>query len=149
MAIWPSRNSVRMLRRKVRRAVRGNPPGFTLIEVLLATVLLTGGILALVGLVSLATSEAGDVNQRRKAVSIAQQQIETLSALAYEDTLLAAGSDHADPANPIDGVFDVTWEAWDDDPIFGCKRVLTRVTWEASGKTKTTELVTVFSRAKR
>jgi len=123
--------------------------GFTLIEVLVATLLLSIGILALVGVVSLATSEAGDTNQRKKAIVLAERRIEALSGLAYEDSLLVAGQTFSDQDNPIDGVFNVTWQTVDDDPVPNCKKVTAQVSWDVGGKQKSVQLVTVLSQAKR
>ena len=109
--------------------VATNQQGFTLIEVVIALTVIAIGILGLSIVFPTTTRDVGKSGVTTKALQLAQEKMEDLHALAYDDPDLNGTYAHADSANPIDGVFVRTWDVDDDQPISGCKRVTVEVTW--------------------
>ncbi len=72
---------------------RRTETGFTLIEVLVAMVVLSFGLIAITNLMLVAASSNTVANQSTAAATIASQQMEALKALRFTDTQLAAGGD--------------------------------------------------------
>ena len=126
--------------------------GFTILELLLATVILLIGILGLIGLQAAAISGNSSANQMTVATTLAQDQIEQLKRLDFYDAALAddvannatltnppnIGSiDHADANNPIDEKGGTTglrryqrfWNVADNTPITGVKTIVVFVYW--------------------
>ncbi len=83
--------------------------GFTLIEALIAMVILAFGLIAITNLMLVAATSNTVANQSTAAASIASQQLEQLKALTWGDAgLTAGGSVTADTAyasdTPMPGV---------------------------------------------
>ena len=64
--------------------------------------------------------------------SLAQDEIERLKTLPRTDPNLAAGV-HADPANPLIGIYTRSWTVTDDTPLAGMKRVDMLVSFSDNG----------------
>jgi type IV pilus modification protein PilV len=126
--------------------------GFTLLELMIAMVVLAIGILALIQMQVAAMSGNSSANQMTTAVTLAQDQIERLKGLSFFDNALAdtvsnnatlnnppnTGSiDHADASNPINESGGTTglrryyrfWNIADNTPISGVKTVVVCVYW--------------------
>lgn len=73
--------------------------GFTLIEVMLALLILALGILGISKLQGTLIKNSSDANQRAVAVSLAQKKIDDLRS--YVETDLTGGSDWACPGTPL------------------------------------------------
>lgn len=75
--------------------------GFTLVEALVAIVVLVFGLIAITNLMIVAASSNSVANQGTAAATIAAQQLELLKATPY-NTLVAGGSvDTDDPGPPV------------------------------------------------
>jgi len=75
--------------------VTRNEGGFTLVEVLIAVVVLGIGVIALVGSSGLVTRMVGRGRSETLAAQAANQRIETLRALAYSTTTLCTAGGFA------------------------------------------------------
>ncbi len=106
--------------------------GFSLIEVMIALVVFSIGVLSLALCVPLATRKVGRAGQQTRASALAAQQAEQLLMTAYGDDELIAGT-HYSPNNPIDGRYYVRWAVVDSVPVIGCKRVTVTVSrWSST-----------------
>ena len=103
--------------------------GFTLVEVIVALIVIAVGIIGLAIVFPLATRDVGKAGVMSKALELCQEKIEDVHMMAYDAADLDPGHTHADTLNPIDGVYTRTWETYGDVPMLGCKRVIVKVTW--------------------
>jgi Tfp pilus assembly protein PilV len=83
------------------------------------------GLLALASVVPLLKSDVTRSNQRTRSVFLAEETVEWLHGLAYDDSLLIVG-DHDDPAFDEPG-YDRSWTVEDDAVIPQVKRVTVTV----------------------
>ena len=120
--------------------------GFTLIEVMVALVIISIGLMALVGLVPLGTRQVASTTQRSRASQLASGRAERLLITPYSDTDLEVGN-HADDENPIEGKYWVTWVVEDDQPIAGCKRIVVKTAAGSAGAAAISTVVIVVPRA--
>lgn len=129
--------------------------GLTILEVLAAIAILSFGLLAI------ATMQASSIKGNAhaigltEAITLAQDKVEEILPLAYDDPTLADGdgtndgvaglnddlanSDEQDPNNPIQvggrgRIFNVYWNVVDGDPITNTKTVRVFVEWTEKGK---------------
>jgi len=124
--------------------------GFTLIEVLMATVVFS---LALLGIetMHLSAIQVNSIASRlTQATTLAQDKVERLMAMPYDDPMLddttATGSTttypnaaHPDPSPPPQG-YTITWEVDTDVPSAGLKTINIFVTWKNLKVSKTFSL---------
>ena len=127
--------------------------GFTLIEILISTLILAVGLLTLARMQVAAMNGNLTGNQMTVATTLAQDQIEELRVLGYTDATLTdaiagnngtlmkpanpASFDHADANNPINEQGGATglrryrrfWNIADDTPTTGVKTVVVFVYW--------------------
>jgi type II secretory pathway pseudopilin PulG len=78
---------------RVARVVRRAEAGFTLIEALVAMIVLSFGLISITNLMLVAASSNTVANQSTAAASVASQQLDRLKALTYSSPLLASGGD--------------------------------------------------------
>jgi len=74
--------------------------GYTLLEVLIALVITSIGLLGLAQLQIVATRSNSFSNFMTIGITLGKDQLEALRNLAYDDSELTVGG-HADPGNPI------------------------------------------------
>jgi len=123
--------------------------GFTLIEVVMATLILTVG-LGIIGSVISGIVKANFYSQRHtQAVLMAQNKIEELLNDGYENPNLNEDT-YENPLNPVNatgdsnGVFYQFWEVDDLNPIPGSKLLTSTVQWESTdGELKSVILTAV------
>lgn len=96
---------------------RGSEAGFTLVEALVAIVILVFGLVAVTNLMLMAASSNTVANQSTAAAAAAAETLETLKAIRYDDPLLAPGGDLDNP----------TGSYWRDSDLPGVGKV--RTTW--------------------
>jgi type IV pilus assembly protein PilV len=104
--------------------------GFSLIEVLVAIVIVGVGALAIGALFPSATRDIGTSGRTTRADEYLQDGVERLTALQYDDPLLVPGISHSDPDNPLPGGYERSWTVREDYPIPGCKTFVVEVTWQ-------------------
>jgi prepilin-type N-terminal cleavage/methylation domain-containing protein len=120
------KTSLASLRPLARRGRVRGPAGFTLVEALVALLVFSLGILALGLVIPMATGRINRAGSQTRASALAAERAETLLITPYGHGDLAQGT-HADPANPVDGLYYVKWTVTDDQPITACKRVVVSV----------------------
>jgi prepilin-type N-terminal cleavage/methylation domain-containing protein len=129
-----------------RRLTRRGESGFTLIESMMALVVLAVGILALVTLIPLGTKKISTSASRTRASELAAAKAEKLLATPYADPDLDPGS-HSDEENPFDTQYYVSWSVEDNQPIASCKRVTVMVRWPTSISPLSARVVVVTPQA--
>ena len=107
----------------------GSESGFTLIEALVATVVLAVGVISVANLMLVAASSNAVGSQGTAAAMVASQEIETLTAIPY-DQLLVGGSVTADNAG-----------FWRDTEVPGVGIIHSR--WQVTAFANQTRLITV------
>lgn len=135
-------------RRRRRRTARG----LTLLEVMIALVILSIGLLALSGMQVTAIRANGSGFMSTKAISLAELQLRQLKSLSYSNVNLvgspagvvyAAGpyaGAYTDPNSSV--VYNQTYTVWEPAPIAGVKLIAYTVTWTDGG----THSVSLMSR---
>ena len=121
--------------------------GFTLVEVVMATMLLVIGI----GIIATVTSGIVRKNfhsqNHTQAVVLAQNKIEELLAEGYEGADLTAG-EYENPDNPINatadssGMFYQSWKIEDVKPIPRSKYITSNIRWTDSANQEHTVSLT-------
>lgn len=106
--------------------------GFTIIEVLIAIVILAVGILAL------STMQITSINTNNIAEKYTEgstwgaSEIENIMATAYDDASLNNGT----TGNIVQGIYTVNWTITDSVPIDNVKNINMVVTWNIKGEAK-------------
>ena len=105
------------------------PTGFTLIEVLIAVVMVSIGLLAIAGLQTRAMRANRTARMQTEATFLAAGFLEQMRLLPFDHPYLASG---AAPRRFIPGagsVYTVRWTVIDDRPAAGTKTIRIRVSW--------------------
>jgi type IV pilus assembly protein PilV len=116
--------------------------GFSLIEIVVGISILT------VGLLGIASMQVSSIHGNARAMEVteaatwAEDQIEKLMALPYDDDDLAAG-DHPDVTQ---GDYTVSYTVLDDNPLVDTKTVRVTVSWSDRGAAKSMTLRHVIPR---
>ena len=98
--------------------------GFTLIEVVIAIVMLTFGVLASASLTAALMRSNSGVTNRTRAVETMREKVENLQSLRYSD--IVGGNDTAS----IGGIsFSRSWTVAADTPAANLKTITFTVTW--------------------
>ena len=123
-----------------------NNKGFTLLEILIAISVLAIALLAMAQMQIVAISTNAFANRMTKATTLAQDKIEQLKRLPYNDPtnltddndttdLSAIGNlaDYQDSNNTIEGVYTRVWNIADNTPVANAKSVSVIVGWDNWG----------------
>jgi prepilin-type N-terminal cleavage/methylation domain-containing protein len=123
----------------VKRCGKREEDGFTLVEILVAMAILSIAFVALAAMQLTATVGNSTSNKLTTAVSLAQDKMEELISLDYDDDdLLDSNTDNnrdlrsitdTDNHNDAVGVYRRTWNVADGLPIPGTKTVVVIVTF--------------------
>ncbi|MBN1292557.1 MAG: prepilin-type N-terminal cleavage/methylation domain-containing protein [Candidatus Latescibacteria bacterium] len=123
--------------------------GFTLIEVIMASVILVVGIGIVGSIISEIVQRNFHSQRHTQAVLLAQNKIEQLLTDGYENPNLAENS-YENPLNPVNatgdsnGVFYQFWTIDDLNPIPRSKLITSKVQWESTtGNLETVTLTSV------
>lgn len=106
--------------------VKSDDSGYTLIEVLIAIAIFSIGIMAMGALQASSLMQTGDIGRKTEALSILEQQADTLKAMPFGDDDLEE-NDHSQASS--DGRYDIHWRVED--------LAAEEIPWEAAGTTAT------------
>jgi prepilin-type N-terminal cleavage/methylation domain-containing protein len=109
--------------------------GFSLVEVLIAMTIFAIGVMALAQMQITAIRGNAFSSTTTDGTTLAQDRVEQLMNLPYDDGALAAGNH-----GPItQGVYNVSWDVA-NGPVTNTKTVDVSVTWTANGWNRTVAL---------
>ena len=117
--------------------------GFTLLEVIVAISILTVGLLAVAAMQTSAIQGNDSAYRVTESATWAQDRLEFLMALPYDDAALSNGNDKTDPlTTPANYtiVYDV-----ENGPIPNTKRITVRASQNERGVMKTRRLISIKS----
>lgn len=125
--------------------------GFTLIEVIVAISILTVGLLAVASMQMAAIRGNFFAYRTSEATTLAQDRLEYLLSLPYDDTLLEDGDGKGDPIpNDTDWANHhqalnviITYDVAVDSPIAGAKRITVKAEHDEKGVKRTIELTCI------
>ena len=117
--------------------------GFTLLEVIIAISILTVGLLAVASMQAAAIRGNDAAYRVTEGVTWAQDRLEYLLVLPYDDPALSIGDDQADPmTTPAD--YTITYDVV-NGPIANTKRITVIASRNDRGATKTRQLTSIKS----
>lgn len=119
--------------------------GFTILEVMIALVVLSIGLLGLGALQLVAIKGNSFSSEMTYATMLAQQQAETLKNHAYTDADLTQGT-HSAVGSSKGVQYTVTWNVTDDTPDTNMKTVNLTVRWTSLRQGTQSEADTVTAR---
>lgn len=109
-----------------KKESRRNDRGYTLIEILIAISIFSIGILAVAGMQIAAMSANSRASRSTSLIVNAQDKLEKLIALPYDDPgLEAAGNPHQETTS--EG-YTISWDVIDNNPVPNAKRITVTVT---------------------
>jgi type IV pilus modification protein PilV len=128
-------------------AQRSCQRGFSIVELLVAVLLISIGSLAALTMQRAAVKQNNLTDARETAAWLARQLLEKARVLRYADSSLATTAGYVDPpsavspANKLDasgqnsasGIYQRRWQI--DSPSTNIKRISVQVTWNQSGQT--------------
>jgi len=104
--------------------------GFTLLEVMIALVILSVGLLGLAALQLVAVKSNAFSSEMTYATMLAQQHTEVLKSLPFADANLTPGS-HTAMGSSKGVQYTVTWNVTDNVPATDMKSVNVTVQWQS------------------
>ncbi len=113
--------------------------GFTLIEVLVAIVVIGLAATATANGMRATTNLLGENSLQGEAITLAQEAVEDLRTVRYED--IANGS-----RTTADGIYTVTWTALTNNPEIGMKFITVTTAWKWKGQPRSFVLETIYSK---
>ena len=131
-----------MIKIKQRQGERDNEAGFTLLEVIAAVSILTVGLLAVASMQTAAIQGNDNAYRVTEGATWAQNRIETLMGLPYDDPLLDPGTGKADPTPPTPKGYSVTYNV-EDGPVDNTKLITVFATRQDRGAIKIRRLTSI------
>jgi len=128
-----------MIKANKVRSVKGGEGGFTILEVVIAISILSVGLLGVAIMQTTAIRGNDDAYRVSESTTWAQDRLEALMALPYNDTDLDIGSAKADPVPPTPAGYTITYDVA-AGPIGNTKLITVIVTRSDRGVTKTRRL---------
>ncbi len=132
-----------------------NKQGFTLVEIVIAIVILSVGLLALINLQWMAIRGNSDSKEMTRAIFLAETRMEQLKNTPFASLVIGTTPD---PNNPINGqgqsggIFSRSWTVQPYTPPYSysgsgfMKQVTVNVSWTLKGQTHNATYQTVISR---
>ena len=117
---------------------KGNERGFTVIEVIVAMAVFTVGILAVASMQTKAMGGNYFASGVTESTTLAQDKLEELIALPYDDAELSAGT-HNESSPPTG--YTITWEVLNNNPVTNTKLITITVTPQGKGVPNSSQLV--------
>ncbi|MEA2061445.1 MAG: prepilin-type N-terminal cleavage/methylation domain-containing protein [Thermodesulfobacteriota bacterium] len=131
--------------------------GFTIMEILVAMAIFAIGILGVAKMQIIATMGNTSSRTVTEAVFFAQSRLETLLALPYDHNYLEDGdgdgdglaglddektdTTEADHYENIQGIYTVSWNIAEDEPVEDAKRIRTIVSWQTTASGSQTRVL--------
>ncbi len=131
-----------MIKYKKMQGERDSEAGFTLLEVIAAVSILTVGLLAVASMQTAAIQGNDRAYRVTEGATWAQNRIETLMALPYDDPLLDNGTGRADPTPPTPNGYSITYNVG-DGPVENTKLITVFATRQDRGATKIRRLISI------
>ncbi len=125
---------------------RSSERGFGLLEVAIALVVLSIGILGLAAILPAGTRSAAKSGDLTRASELTSRLAEKLLATPYSNAGLSAGT-HLDSPYPAVGSYYLSYSVEDDQPISNCKRITITAHWPQPDSPNPLKLVIVNPRA--
>ena len=117
-----------------RAAATLNARGFTMMEILVALIVIGIGVFSMTAMIPAGTRSNAKSGQLTRGSELASTGMEKLLTTPYSETDLTSGS-HDDTANPYPGGYYVSWTIDVDQPMAKCKRITVYTRFgSASGK---------------
>jgi type IV pilus modification protein PilV len=139
-----------MSNKLIRGLVDKKDGGFTLLEVMIALVILSVGLLGLAALQLVAIKGNAFSSEMTYATMLAQQHAEILKSRAFTDSDLTAG-DHSAIGNSKGVHYTVAWNVTDNAPDTDMKTIHLTVQWQSLRQgvsDQTTDQKTVTARVR-
>ena len=118
--------------------------GIGLVEIIIAMLIFAVGITAAIRTLPVSNRSTTRARNLTTATNLAQQKIEELMGVPYNDAQLGAGT-YNDADNPIERISTRTWTVTDNDPIQDMKTVTVNVTYLSGSKDNTVTLSTYIT----
>jgi type IV pilus assembly protein PilV len=127
-----------------------NKQGFTLVEFLIAVVILAVGLLALINLQWMAIRGNSDSKEMTRAVFLAEKKMEVLKNIPYGSlALVTAQQDANNPMNGLEqtgGIFNRSWTIQSYSGSSFMKQITVNVSWTLKGQSHTVSDLSVVAR---
>ncbi|UCF05582.1 MAG: type II secretion system protein [bacterium] len=133
--MWNERNKALMLQ---------SQKGIGLIEIIIAMLIFGVGIMAAIRTLPDSNTATTRARNLTVATNLAQEKIEELMALPYNNADLSAGN-HNDPLNPLEIHYTRTWNVTNNVPVTGMKRITVTVSYESASKDNSVTLNTYLT----
>lgn len=124
--------------------VLNSEKGIGLVEIIIAMLIFAVGITAAIRTLPVSNRSTTRARNLTTATNLAQQKIEELMGVPYNDAQLSAGN-YNDQDNPIERIYTRTWTVTDDDPVQDMKTVTVNVTYLSGSKDNTVTLSTYIT----
>jgi type IV pilus assembly protein PilV len=126
-----------------------NKKGFTLVEFLIATVILSVGLLALINLQWMAIRGNSDSKEMTRAIFLAEKKIEEFKNTPYSSLEIGTHQDTSNPMNGLGqpgGIFSRSWTIQSYLSSSYMKQITVIVNWTLKGQSHNATYQTVVSR---
>jgi type IV pilus modification protein PilV len=126
-----------------------NKQGFTLVEFLIATIILSVGLLALINLQLTAIRGNSDSKEMTRAIFLAEKKMEELKNTPYGSLSIGTTQDTNNPINGLGqtgGIFNRSWTIQDYSGSNFMRQITVNVSWTLRGQSHNTTYQTVVSR---
>ena len=126
-----------------------NKKGFTLVEFLIATVILSVGLLALINLQWMAIRGNSDSKEMTRAIFLAETKMEQLKNTPYASLTIGTTQDPNNPMNgqgQSGGIFSRSWTIQNYAGSNFMKQVTVVINWTLKGQSHNATYQTVVSR---
>jgi type IV pilus assembly protein PilV len=126
-----------------KREKKDREAGFTLLEIIVAISILSVGLLAVASMQTAAIQGNDNAYRVTESVTWAQDRLEFLLALPYDDAALSIGTGKTDPmTSPAN--YTITYDV-DPGPILNTKRITVTATRQDRGVTRSRRLSVIKS----
>lgn len=128
------------LRKRSPASHRGEG-GFSLVELMFTLIILSIGLMAVAGMIPMATHQVVASRSVSNAMTAGQSRLEELRGCEYNHTDLTPGT-HQD----VSGRYTRVWQVQNDVPVAGSKRIDLTVSWSTSSGLESARMSTFITR---